>query len=64
MALGVRYPKPDLDQLFAGVAQALPARRKAGPEAWVGVSLEILQRLNRRSFEIAYAVMHTTGRPS
>ncbi|CAM3229924.1 phenylacetic acid degradation protein PaaN [Cupriavidus taiwanensis] len=59
--LGVTYPRPDLDQLFAGVAQGMPAWRKAGPEAWVGVSLEILQRLNRRSFEIAYAVMHTTG---
>ncbi|SPA51755.1 phenylacetic acid degradation protein PaaN [Cupriavidus taiwanensis] len=59
--LGVIYPKPDLDQLFAGVAKGMPAWRKAGPEAWVGVSLEILQRLNRRSFEIAYAVMHTTG---
>ncbi|PVY70490.1 phenylacetic acid degradation protein paaN [Cupriavidus alkaliphilus] len=59
--LGVTYPKPDLDQLFAGVAKGMPAWRKAGPEAWVGVSLEILQRLNRRSFEIAYAVMHTTG---
>jgi hypothetical protein len=35
--------------------------RKAGPEAWVGVSLEILTRINKRSFEIAYAVMHTTG---
>ncbi|BDB28021.1 phenylacetic acid degradation protein PaaN [Cupriavidus sp. P-10] len=59
--LGVTYPRPDLDQLFAGVARGMPAWRKAGPEAWVGVSLEILQRLNRRSFEIAYAVMHTTG---
>jgi len=59
--LGITYPKPDLDQLFAGVAEGMPAWRKAGPEAWVGVSLEILQRLNRRSFEIAYAVMHTTG---
>ncbi|MBB2917742.1 phenylacetic acid degradation protein PaaN [Cupriavidus alkaliphilus] len=59
--LAVTYPKPDLDQLFAGVAKGMPAWRKAGPEAWVGVSLEILQRLNRRSFEIAYAVMHTTG---
>src|SRR5260221_14558423 len=28
---------------------------------WVGVALEILHRLNRRSFEIANAVMHTTG---
>ncbi len=59
--LGVTYPKPDLDQLFAGVAEGMPAWRKAGPEAWIGVSLEILHRLNRRSFEIAYAVMHTTG---
>jgi phenylacetic acid degradation protein paaN len=61
MDLGVTYPKADLDSLFAAIATASPAWRKAGPEAWVGVSLEILQRLNRRSFEIAHAVMHTTG---
>ncbi|MFC3106478.1 phenylacetic acid degradation protein PaaN [Undibacterium arcticum] len=59
--LGITYPKADLDQLFAAIKTASPAWRKAGPEAWVGVSLEILQRLNQRSFEIAYAVMHTTG---
>src|SRR5439155_5645894 len=59
--LGVTYPKADLEQLFAAVEQAIPAWRKGGPEAWVGVSLEILQRLNKKSFEIAYAVMHTTG---
>ena len=59
--LGVTYPKADLEQLFAAVKKAVPAWRKAGPEAWVGVSLEILQRLNKKSFEIAYAVMHTTG---
>ena len=35
--------------------------RKAGPEAWVGVSLEILDRINKASFEIANAIMHTTG---
>ncbi len=61
MALGVTYPKVDLDQLFAAIAKAGPAWRKAGPEAWVGVSLEILTRINKRSFEIAHAVMHTTG---
>ncbi|HEX2531243.1 MAG TPA: phenylacetic acid degradation protein PaaN [Burkholderiaceae bacterium] len=59
--LGISYPKADLEQLFAAIKSASPAWRKAGPEAWVGVSLEILQRLNKRSFEIAYAVMHTTG---
>ncbi len=37
------------------------AWRRAGPRAWVGVSLEILARLNRRSFEMAHAVQHTTG---
>jgi phenylacetic acid degradation protein paaN len=61
MPLGIRYPREDLDRLLEGVQVALPAWRNAGPEAWVGVCLEILQRINRRSFEIAYAVMHTTG---
>ncbi|MBC7858570.1 MAG: phenylacetic acid degradation protein PaaN, partial [Burkholderiaceae bacterium] len=60
-ALGIDYPKPQLDALFGAIAEATPAWRRAGPEAWAGVSLEILQRLNRRSFEIAHAVMHTTG---
>jgi phenylacetic acid degradation protein paaN len=60
-ALGISYPQPDLDQLFSAIKSASVGWRQAGPEAWVGVSLEILQRLNRRSFEIAHAVMHTTG---
>jgi len=59
--LGIAYPKVDLDALFAAIAKAGPAWRKAGPEAWVGISLEILARINKRSFEIAHAVMHTTG---
>jgi phenylacetic acid degradation protein paaN len=61
MALGIAYPKVDIDALFAAIARAEPAWRNAGPEAWIGVSLEILTRINRRSFEIAHAVMHTTG---
>jgi phenylacetic acid degradation protein paaN len=59
--LGVTYPKIDLDGLFEAVGRAEAGWRKAGPEAWVGVSLEILVRINKRSFEIANAVMHTTG---
>ena len=61
MSLGVTYPNVDVDALFAAIAKAEPAWRKAGPEAWIGVSLEILTRINKRSFEIAHAVMHTTG---
>jgi len=60
-ALGITYPRPDLDALFAAIEAAAPAWRKAGPTAWVGVALEILSRLNQRSFEMAHAVMHTTG---
>jgi len=60
-ALGVRYPKADVSALLAAAAAAEKSWRKAGPQAWVGVSLEILSRLNRASFEIAYSVMHTTG---
>jgi phenylacetic acid degradation protein paaN len=61
LALGVRYPGVEVDGLFDAVAAASVGWRAAGPEAWVGISLEILRRLNQRSFEIGHAVMHTTG---
>jgi phenylacetic acid degradation protein paaN len=61
MRLGVTYPKPDIDGLMAAIEAAESGWRKAGPEAWVGVSLEILDRINKASFEIANAIMHTTG---
>ena len=60
-ALGVTYPKPDIDALVKAAQAALPAWRRAGVEARVGVCLEILARINQASFDIAYAVMHTTG---
>lgn len=60
-ALEVTYPRVDLDALFAAIAPAAAAWREAGPETWVGVALEILARINQRSFEMAHAVMHTTG---
>ncbi|MCH8344450.1 MAG: phenylacetic acid degradation protein PaaN [Planctomycetes bacterium] len=61
MALGITYPKADLDGLLAAAQAGLPGWRKASIEERVGVCLEILHRLNQRSFEIANAVMHTTG---
>lgn len=60
-ALGISYPKSDIDTLIASSTEAWKSWRRAGPRVWVGVSLEILHRLNRASFEIAYAVQHTTG---
>lgn len=59
--LGITYPVLNVDTLVEQSQSALESWREAGPKAWVGVSLEILRRLNQRSFEIAYAVQHTTG---
>lgn len=59
--LGIRYLEADPEALLAAAARAQVSWRAAGPKAWVGVSLEILARINRASFEIGYSVMHTTG---
>jgi phenylacetic acid degradation protein paaN len=61
LALGVTYPKADIDGLFAAVGRAHDQWKKADPETWAGVCLEILSRINKASFEIANAVMHTSG---
>ncbi len=60
-ALGISYPRIAPATLLANADAAGQAWRRAGPRVWVGVSLEILARLNRRSFEMAHAVQHTTG---
>jgi phenylacetic acid degradation protein paaN len=59
--LGISYPRADLNVLIGAIQTAAKDWRNAGPETWTGISLEILHRLNQRSFEIAYSVMHTTG---
>ena len=59
--LGIRYPKSDPSTLIGAAENAKRVWREAGPKVWVGVSLEILARLNLASFEIGHAVMHTTG---
>lgn len=59
--LHISYPRLSPQDAVAASTRALAEWRRAGPRAWVGVSLEILQRLNRASFEIAHAVQHTTG---
>ncbi|MEU6710193.1 phenylacetic acid degradation protein PaaN [Nonomuraea sp. NPDC046802] len=59
--LGVTYPQPQVDELIAAAEAALPAWRDAGPETRALTSVEIVNRINRRSFELAGAVQHTTG---
>ncbi|HPP48289.1 MAG TPA: phenylacetic acid degradation protein PaaN, partial [Accumulibacter sp.] len=59
--LGVSYPECDPQALIDAGLAAMPAWQKIGPEGRVGICLEALQRINQRSFEIAQAVMLTTG---
>ena len=63
-ALDVGYPRvrPEgLDALVSAAGAGLRDWRDAGIEARVGVCLEILDRLHHRVFELANAVMHTSG---
>lgn len=59
--LGITYPASDAQALVDASQAASPAWAALSPEQRVGVCVEILVRLNRISFEMANAVMHTTG---
>jgi len=61
MKLGITYPLADLNVLLPAMEHAMLEWSAQSVQAHVGIALEILHRLNRRSFEIANAVMHTTG---
>ena len=60
--LGVSYPRArDVDALLAAAQAGMRQWRDAGPEARVGIGIEILDRLHARVFELANAVQHTSG---
>jgi len=59
--LGIDYPRADVDVLFQAARDAMPAWADAGPEARVGVCLEIVQALYAELPLLLHAVMHTAG---
>lgn len=59
--LDVSYPICDPSALVAASKQAMLAWQAIGAKGRTGICLEILHRLNQQSFEIAHAVMMTTG---
>ena len=61
--LGTTYPHLDVDAAVAAAQAALAAWRDAGARVRASVCVEIIDRINARSFEIANAVMHTSGQP-
>ncbi|MFW5416161.1 phenylacetic acid degradation protein PaaN [Nocardiopsis sp. CNT-189] len=61
LPLGVGYPRAGADELIAASAAAARSWARTGPDERAGVCLEILDRINKRSFEMAHAVQHTSG---
>ncbi len=61
VALDVEYPVCDVQALIDAGQSAMTGWQRVGPDGRVGLCLEMLDRLNRQSFEIAHAVMMTTG---
>jgi phenylacetic acid degradation protein paaN len=59
--LGITYPHANIDELLPAMTAGMTAWRDAGPEVRAAVCIEILTELNKQSFEIAYAAMHTSG---
>jgi phenylacetic acid degradation protein paaN len=62
--LDIEYPRTveeGLDELLAAAKKGMSDWRKAGIDTRVGVTLEILDRLHKRVFELANAVQHTSG---
>ncbi len=60
-ALGISYPKVDVNVLYEAIAAGMPAWRDASPETRIGICLEILDRCSGQLFENAHATMHTSG---
>lgn len=61
--LGVTYPVASIDQLISAAGTALSTWSSAPSADRAGVCMEILARLNESVFEMAHAVMQTTGQP-
>jgi len=61
LPLGITYEHLSADALIGAATAALPGWRAAGPDVRAAVCLEIIDRINARSFELAHAVMHTSG---
>jgi phenylacetic acid degradation protein paaN len=61
VALDVKYPLCDHEALVQAGQAAMTGWQAVGAEGRTGICLEILDRLNKQSFEIGHAVMMTTG---
>lgn len=61
VALDVSYPVCEPEALIDAANAAAKSWQAVGADGRIGICLEILDRLNKQSFEIAHAVMMTSG---
>ncbi|MDD2895885.1 MAG: phenylacetic acid degradation protein PaaN [Aliarcobacter sp.] len=61
--LGITYPSIKADKLVEDSKVAMKQWKNVSLDERTGICLEMLDRINKKSFEIANAVMHTTGQP-
>ncbi len=61
MPIGVTYPQIDVDQIITAMQSAQRDWASSSIGNRVGVCLEIVKRINKDSFEMAFATMYTTG---
>ena len=59
--LAIRYPSASVERLVAASEAAGASWSRASVDQRAGALLEILERVNKQSFLMAYAVMHTSG---
>lgn len=59
--LGITYPASTVEGLVSAAASAMGDWAAETPDTRAGVCVEILTRLSAASFEMAHAVMQTTG---
>jgi phenylacetic acid degradation protein paaN len=60
-ALGIDYPKVDVDTVMQAARHAMQSWKTVAPEERVGLCLELAFELEKQCFENAYATMHTAG---
>ena len=61
LELGFTYPAASVETLIAASREAFQSWSETGVETRIGVLLEAISRLNKMSFLIGHATVHTTG---
>lgn len=60
-ALGIDYPKYEVNELIGNAQAAMKSWKKTSPQERAGILVETIESMKEVFHEIAHATMHTTG---